>query len=344
MNKLLPGPLMIDIAGQTLADAERARLMHPLVGGVILFTRNFASPAQVAALVREIRALRPLLVAVDHEGGRVQRFRDGFTRLPPMAALGRLHDRDAGAACRSARALGYLVAVELRTVDVDLTFAPVLDLAYGHSNVIGDRAFHADAGVVAALAGAFVDGLHLGGMAACGKHFPGHGYVAADSHLEIPVDERSLAAMAADIRPYRAVPIDGVMPAHVIYPQVDSLPAGFSPRWLTMLRGELGFAGAIFSDDLSMAAAGVAGDALGRVEAAWAAGCDMLLLCNVPDTVDDVLARWHPAERPGRAARVAALRALPLGAAAAGVCRSCGLYAEAQTSAATLCAEAQSVA
>jgi len=216
-------------------------------------------------------------------------------------------DRDAGEAVRSARSIGYLLAAELRTCGVDFSFTPVLDLDWGPSGVIGDRAFHRDPKVVAMLAGALTDGLRDAGMGCCGKHFPGHGWVAADSHLAIPVDERSLAELETDMLPYRSLKLDAVMPAHVIYPQVDSRPAGFSPVWLNKLRTEFKFDGVIFSDDLSMEGASFAGDMVGRAEAAWAAGCDMLLICNSPDAVDDVLARWHPQPDPVRSARVARL-------------------------------------
>lgn len=307
------GPLMIDVAGTALTPAERERLRHPLVGGVILFSRNYADPRQLAALCGEIKALRkpPLLIAIDHEGGRVQRCREGFSRLPPMRRLGEWWDRDHEAAAAGARAIGYLLAAELRACGVDLSFTPVLDLDYGMSEVIGDRAFHRDPHAVIALAGALIEGLHEAGMACCGKHFPGHGCVAADSHLAIPVDERSPDAMADDLQPYRALALDAVMPAHVIYPRVDHRPAGFSPVWIARLRGEFGHHGVIFSDDLSMEGASVAGGIVGRAQAAWKAGCDMLPVCNRPESVTELLERWRPEPDPARAARVAAL--LPRG-------------------------------
>ena len=233
--ELAPGPVVLDVAGQALSDEDRRRLRHPLVGGVILFARNYATPEQVAALTAEIRALRAprLLISVDHEGGRVQRFRQGgYTALPPMASLGRLWDVDREQARAAARAAGVLIGAELAASGVDLSFTPVLDLAYGHSTAIGDRAFHRDPEAVAVLAGELMQGLKAQGMAAVGKHFPGHGHVVADSHLEVPVDERSFAAIdAADLMPYRRlIPLglDAVMPAHVIYPAVDARPAGFS--------------------------------------------------------------------------------------------------------------------
>lgn len=284
------GPVMLDVAGTELAASEREMLAHPLVGGVILFKRNFRSAAQLRALAAEIRSVRnpPLLIAVDHEGGRVQRFRDGFTRIPPMGGIGRVHDTDPALADRLARAAGVVIGGELVACGVDFSFTPVLDLDFGASGVIGDRAFHADPAVVARLAGALIDGLASVGVAAVGKHFPGHGFVRGDSHTEVPVDDRALEAIAArDLVPYRElIPrgLAGVMPAHVIYPKVDSRPAGFSPVWLgRVLRGELGFAGMIFSDDLSMEGATVAGDITARARAALEAGCDMVLVCNAPD-------------------------------------------------------------
>jgi beta-N-acetylhexosaminidase len=319
--KQLPhGPLMIDIAGTELSDLERRRLLHPSVGGLILFARNYRSPEQLARLTAEVHALRepPLPIAIDHEGGRVQRCCEGFTRLPPMRRLGELWDHDAHAALSAAHDVGYVLAAELRRAGVDLSFTPVLDLDWGRSGVIGDRAFHSDPLTVATLAGALIEGLHRAGMAACGKHFPGHGWAEADSHVAIPVDERTLSELALDIEPYRRLKLDGVMPAHVIYPQVDARPAGFSPVWIDKLRNELGFAGVIFSDDLSMQGASVVGDVVARAQAAWAAGCDMLLVCNAPDAVDDVLQRWQPAFDAQRSARIA--RLLPKGDLPSALC------------------------
>lgn len=309
MNRVDYGPLMIDVAGTALTAAERDRLRHPLVGGVILFARNYVDPAQLAALCADIHAARTprLLIAIDHEGGRVQRCRAGFTRLPAMRRLGDWWDRDAQAAAAGARAIGFTLAAELRACGVDLSFTPVLDLDHGVSGVIGDRAFHRDPQAVVALAAALIEGLHAAGMACCGKHFPGHGGVAADSHLAIPVDERSLAALADDLLPYRALKLDAVMPAHVIYPQVDHRPAGFSPVWIAKLRKDFGHAGVIFSDDLSMEGASVAGGIVGRAQAAWAAGCDMLPVCNQPETVVELLENWQPENDPERSARIAAL-------------------------------------
>ncbi|MGB0128419.1 MAG: beta-N-acetylhexosaminidase [Rhodocyclaceae bacterium] len=305
---------MLDVAGTELTDEERITLSHPLVGGVILFTRNYASPEQLAALTAEIHALRapPLLVAVDHEGGRVQRFREGFTRLPPMRALGALWDSDRNGALRAARAVGHVLAAELRACGVDLSFTPVLDLDHGPSGVIGDRAFHRDPAVVTTLANALIDGLAEAGMSSVGKHFPGHGFVAADSHLALPVDNRSYAVIAADdLEPFqKLIPVlGGVMPAHIIFDQVDArYTAGFSPSWLqVVLRQRLGFRGAVFSDDLSMEGASVAGDVVARATAAVLAGCDMVLVCNAPAAARDLLARWRPAtdsESPRRIHRL----------------------------------------
>ncbi|HCX32262.1 MAG TPA: beta-N-acetylhexosaminidase [Rhodocyclaceae bacterium] len=314
MTEPIPlGRLMLDLASTTLAPEERERLRHPLVAGVILFARNYASPAQLAALTREIHALREpsLLIAVDQEGGRVQRFRDGFTLLPAMAALGSLWERDALAARAAAEALGTVLAGELRAQGVDLSFAPVLDLDYGPSTVIGDRALHRDPEAVCALAGALLDGLARAGMQGVGKHFPGHGWVAADSHVAVPVDPRSLDELEArDILPYRRLAgrLGGVMPAHVIYERCDAMPAGFSAFWLQrVLREELGFRGVVFSDDLSMEGARMAGGIVERAEAADAAGCDVVLVCNAPEAAALLLDRWHPPHSAALAQRLAAL-------------------------------------
>jgi beta-N-acetylhexosaminidase len=283
------GPVMIDVTGLELAPDDAARLDHPQVGGVILFARNFSSPLQLVRLVSAIRALRKpeLLIAVDHEGGRVQRFHHGFTAIPPMREVGRRWDQDRVQGADAARACGFVIASELQAHGVDFTFAPVLDIDYGESGVIGDRAFHADPKIVAELGGAFVEGLARGGMTSVGKHYPGHGYVRADSHLEVPRDERSLEEItAADLVPFRRLAkagMGGVMPAHVVYPKVDDQPAGFSKVWLQrILRRQLGFDGVIFSDDLSMQGASSAGGVVERAEAALHAGCDMVLLCNDP--------------------------------------------------------------
>jgi len=294
-----PGPVIVDIAGTELSVDDIARLSHPLVGGVILFARNFESRAQVTALCRQIRALRrpPLLICVDHEGGRVQRFRKGFSQIAPMRELGELWDRDVLAACKKATEVGQIIGEELREVGVDLSFTPVLDLDHGSSAVIGDRAFHRDPRVVTLLTKSVMHGLLLSGMANCGKHFPGHGYAKADSHHELPTDDRDLATILADdAAPYAWLgdALTAVMPAHVVYSSVDPLPAGFSKRWLqTILRRRLGFRGMIFSDDLTMEGAAVAGDIVQRANAAFAAGCDMVLVCNRPDLADQLLASLH---------------------------------------------------
>ncbi|MBX6317363.1 beta-N-acetylhexosaminidase [Pigmentiphaga sp.] len=298
-TRLPPGPVMVDVAGTALTKAETRRLRHPMVGGVILFARNFHSREQLSELTAAIHAVRrePLLIAVDHEGGRVQRFRsDGFTKLPAMRTLGRLWERDPLAAMQAATDVGCVLAGELRACGVDLSFTPVLDLDFGESRVIRDRAFHRDPRVVAMLARALVQGMATAGMAACGKHFPGHGYAAADSHFEIPVDERTLdEVLNEDAMPYQWLGdaiLGAVMPAHVIYPKVDKAPAGFSRKWVgSVLRKRLGYGGAVFSDDLSMEGAAVAGDIHGRALAALRAGCDMVLVCNHPDWADDLLAR-----------------------------------------------------
>ena len=286
--------LMLDLEGLQVSDVEKDLLSHPGTGGLILFTRNYQDRQQLAELVRQIRAVRPeILIAVDQEGGRVQRFRDGFVRLPPMAALGRRYDQTPQLAMAEASLVGELMASELTELDIDLSFAPVLDLDYGTSTVIGDRSFHGDADAMIALAGAFIDGMSAAGMAATGKHFPGHGHVVADSHLELPVDPRPLAEIeAADLRPFVALAqkLDGIMPAHVIYSAVENQTAGFSRYWLqTRLREQMGFRGVIFSDDLSMAGAHGVGGYAERARAALEAGCDMVLACNNRTGAEQVL-------------------------------------------------------
>ncbi len=287
------GPVMLDLAGLEISPEEREMLMHPLVGGVILFSRNYASPDQLQRLVAEIHALRTphLLVSVDHEGGRVQRFRHGFTALPPARIYGRIYEQDRKRGKHLAELGGWLMASELRALGIDFSYAPVLDLDRGVSEVIGDRAFHSHPEKVGDLAQAYVAGMRRAGMPATGKHFPGHGAVAPDSHVDLPVDERPFADIEAeDLRPFGRLIRAGmaaVMPAHVVYTAVDDRPAGFSSRWLQgVLRGRLNFQGVIFSDDLSMQGAHVMGDIVARGEAALAAGCDMVLVCNHPqDTV-----------------------------------------------------------
>ena len=290
MNTTHHAPVVLDIAGTTLSADDRRRLKHPLTGGLILFARNWQGRNQLVELTSEIKSIRPdLLICVDHEGGRVQRFRtDGFTHLPPMRVLGEMWMKDAMTATAAATAAGHVLGAELRACGVDFSFTPVLDLDHGPSGVIGDRAFHRDPRVATLLAKSLMHGLLLAGMHNCGKHFPGHGFVAADSHVDIPVDKRSLKAILADdAKPYEwlSTSLSSVMPAHVIYPKVDALPAGFSARWLKdILRLQLGFNGAIFSDDLSMAGARrMAGAEVTHAEAAAVAlnaGCDLVLLCN----------------------------------------------------------------
>ena len=305
---------MIDVVGALLTDEDRARLRHPAAGAVILFSRNYENPEQLDALVQEIRKLREpeLLVCVDHEGGRVQRFREGFTAVPAMRQLGRLWDRDPELAGEAARGAAYVIGAELGAHGVDFSFAPVLDLDYGASSVIGDRALHFDPNAVGALAAAITGGLEQAGMAAVGKHFPGHGFAAADTHHDVARDARPFAELwKKDIAPYRPAieaGLAGVMPAHVIYTQCDAEPAGYSTYWLQdILRGKLGFAGLIFSDDLSMAGASTAGGPPERARAALAAGCDMVLLCNDPDG-QDVLLESLKDVPPPNAARLERMR------------------------------------
>ncbi len=290
MSDDLPlGPVIAAVAGLELDAADRERLRHPRVGGVTLFARNFSSQAQVSALCREIHALRvpQLLICVDHEGGRVQRFKDGFTLLPPMRRIGALADQDATQAIEVAKAAGFIMGTELKACGVDVSFAPVLDLDYGASTIIGDRAFHADPHRVAELGGALLDGMSAAGMVGVGKHFPGHGFIAADSHIELPVDERSWTQIESrDLVPFMSLAsrLAGVMPAHVLYPAVDTRPAGFSGFWLKeVLRGQCGFEGAIFSDDLGMLGAAGEGGFGARASAAFAAGCDLVLACTPAD-------------------------------------------------------------
>lgn len=317
-HPLSSAPVMCDVAGLTLAAHEKRRLQHPLTGGVILFARNFSDSAQLCALTAAIRAVRAdILLAVDHEGGRVQRFREPpFTALPPMRALGAVWQQDRSRAAAAARAAGLVLAAELRAHGLDLSFAPVLDLDYGVSRAIGNRAFARDPRAVAELAGALGEGMAQAGMACVGKHFPGHGFIEADSHVDLPRDPRDFAAIwAEDVAPYRiweGEALAGIMPAHVCYPEVDPFPAGFSHFWLQeVLRGQLGFGGAIFSDDLSMEGASVAGDIVARAEAARKAGCDMVLVCNAPDDADQLLARWQPGLDERSAVRLARLRGQP---------------------------------
>lgn len=307
---------MLDLEGLSLTPDEAAVLQSPEVGGLILFSRNYESTQQLDALMQSIRQVRPdLLVAVDQEGGRVQRFRQGFTRLPPMSVLGRRWQENPHQAIAQAHEIGWLMATELRRYDIDISFAPVLDLDWGHSSVIGDRAFGRMPEAVIELAGGIMAGMHEAGMAATGKHFPGHGWVEADSHLELPVDERGFDEIEQqDLRPFDALirrGLDGLMPAHVVYRQVCSAPAGFSAFWLQqILRQRLRFDGVIFSDDLSMEGASLAGSYAERCDRALAAGCDMVLVCNHPEGAREVLE--HLRQQPVRAShRLARMRARP---------------------------------
>lgn len=312
--KRIPGPIMLDVEGTALGEADIRRLSHPMTGGVILFARHFQNRAQLAALTAAIRAVRDdILIAVDHEGGRVQRFRtDGFTVLPPMRRLGELWDDDVLLATKVATAVGYVLAAELRALGIDMSFTPVLDLDYGHSQVIGNRAFHRDPRVVALLAKSLTHGLALAGMPNCGKHFPGHGWASADSHVALPVDDRPLETILGDdAMPYDwlGVALDSVIPAHVIYAQVDDKPAGFSRLWLQdILRGKLGFTGAIFSDDLSMEAARAGGTLTQAAAAALEAGCDMVLVCNQPEAAERVLDELRHVPSSASTARLARMR------------------------------------
>ncbi len=318
------GPLMYDLAGAALTAEERERLRHPMTGGVILFTRNYEDPDQLRALVGEIHALRSprLLVAVDQEGGRVQRLRAPFTELPPVARLGEIYDENRRRAKRLAELTGWLMAAELRRVGVDFSFAPVLDLGRGVSEVIGDRAFHADPEAVAELAHAYMIGMARAGMAAVGKHFPGHGSVAPDSHRALPVDERDYVDVAgADMLPFERLihfGIPAIMPAHILFPRIDRDPVGFSRVWLReVLRHRLGFSGLIISDDLSMGGARGMGGMPERVERALDAGCDMVLICNDPRGVAAVLDRVQRPPEPASLARMARMHGRPLAGAVA---------------------------
>lgn len=301
-----PGPVTLDVMGLDLDAEDRRRILHPLTGGVILFGRNFSNRKQLTQLTHQIKEIRPdVLISIDHEGGRVQRCRtDGFTHLPAMGRLGTLWSKknitnysaaSAIDAMAAATACGYVLASELRACGVDFSFTPVLDLDYGRSGVIGDRSFSDDPQIVFALAKSLNEGLRLADMANCGKHFPGHGWAEADSHIAIPVDERSQKEILnMDAKPYEwlDLSLSAVMPAHVIYPKVDQQPAGFSKVWLqTILRKQLGFNGVIFSDDLSMEGASVAGSVIKAAELALNAGCDAVLICNRPDLADQLLTK-----------------------------------------------------
>src|SRR5450755_1257694 len=309
------GPLMVDIGAPELSAEDREVLAHPLIGSVLLFARNYHSREQLIALVASIRALRSpaLLVAVDHEGGRVQRFREQFTRLPAARLIGHRYDADRREGLAIAQTAGWLMAAELRSVGIDFSFAPCVDLEFGLSEIIGDRAFHRDADVVGSLAVAYMAGMREAGMAATAKHFPGHGAVTADSHVALPVDRRALADLEPDLRPYRlliANLLPAVMAAHVVYPQIDALPASLSHRWLVgILRGNLGFHGCIFADDLTMAGAAAFGDVHARARLAAAAGCDVLPICNDRKGVHTVLDQFKPdVVNPASQARLVHMR------------------------------------
>ena len=305
------GPVMLDLVGTSITPEEREMLLHPQTGGVILFTRNYESPQQLAELVDEIHRLRSphLLVAVDQEGGRVQRFHEGFTRIPAAATYGRLFRVNPAEAKKLAERCGWLMAAECRALGIDMSFAPVLDLGRGVSGVIGDRAFHHNPEKVATLAREFMRGMQTAGMAATGKHFPGHGSIREDSHVAHPVDRRPLnEILMEDMIPFERMihfGLAAIMPAHVVFPRVDDKPAGYSSVWLQqILRGQLGFQGVIFSDDLSMAAAGVAGDYGDRAQAALAAGCDMVLVCNHTEAAQQVLERLGDYSSPASQIRL----------------------------------------
>ena len=304
------GAIMADIAAHTLSEDDRQRLLDPAIGGVILFRRNYQNPSQLAELCRQIKALRQpeLIIAVDHEGGRVQRFINGFTRLPAMRTLGEIWDAQSPEAAQSAaEQIGWVLATELVACGVDLSFTPVLDLDWGQCAVIGNRSLHRQPEIVTALALALQRGLNRGGMKTCGKHFPGHGFVSGDSHLMLPCDERTWDALQDDLAPFAALAAQGmaaVMPAHVVYPNIDEQPAGFSAHWLkTVLRGQLRFNGVIFSDDMTMEGAVSAGSISQRCQLAFAAGCDIALVCNRPDLVDELRAHFRQPENPHLAAR-----------------------------------------
>lgn len=298
-------PLFISIEQPHLTEADRQMLRHPWVGGIVIFSKNFTSKEQIQALIAQIKALKnpALLVCVDHEGGRVQRFKKGFTVLPPMHQLGELYDKDPQAALDCAKACGYVIGTELGAVGVDFSFTPVLDLDYGQSSIIGDRSFHADPLIVTALAEHLVDGLAQAGMQAIGKHFPGHGYVVKDSHLELPQDPRSLTEIVQkDILPFEDLhpKLAGMMTAHVLYQNVAPEIASFSSYWLKqVLREQLGYQGLIFSDDLLMKATEPTGNICARAKAALDAGCDILLLCNDDAAAMQLLADKTLTERPG---------------------------------------------
>ncbi|MGB5245724.1 MAG: beta-N-acetylhexosaminidase [Woeseia sp.] len=311
------GPVMLDIEGKALTPADRELLHEPAVGGVILFSRNYESPSQLNDLVSEIRALRrpPLLIAADYEGGRVQRFREGFTLIPPMRSLGRQYDGDPDAALAMARTCGWLIGAELRAIGIDLSFAPCVDLDWGLSDVIGDRSFHRKPRVVAELSLALVRGMREAGMAAVAKHFPGHGAVVADSHETLPVDRRPYTSLLDDMQPYEKLVehkvLAGVMLSHVVYSEMDAAPAGFSSYWIKdQLRRQIGFDGAVFSDDLSMKATAAYGSMAQRAKLALQAGCDMVLICNDRPAARKAVAQLADYSNPLSLVRLARLHGI----------------------------------
>jgi beta-N-acetylhexosaminidase len=338
------GPLMIDLAGTRITDEERELLRHPLVGGVILFSRNYQNPGQLTELVAAVHAERspPLIVAVDQEGGRVQRFREGFSRLPPARRIGHEYDLDARAGVALARSMGWLMAAELRAHGVDISFAPDVDLDLGVSEVIGDRAFHRSAQAVGQLGLGWMQGMREAGMAATAKHFPGHGAVVADSHLSLPVDRRPLVDLTDELAPYRRLIANGlpaVMVAHVLFSAVDPAPASLSALWIRdVLRGELMFQGVVFADDLSMGGAAAAyGDIVTRARQALAAGCDMLPVCNNRPSVIELLQRLDLEPQPASSMRLVRLHGRPESPARAQLERT-GEWANARAQLARICA------
>jgi beta-N-acetylhexosaminidase len=324
-NKFKAGPIVLDVVGKTLNKDDIRRIADPKTGGVILFGRNYENRAQLTALTKAIKKVRTdVMISIDHEGGRVQRCRtDGFTHLPAMKKLGdiwtnggkKAHAEHALKAMEAATAVGFVLASELRACGVDFSFTPVLDLDFGRSGVIGDRAFNRDPQIAAMLAKSLNHGLQLAGMANCGKHFPGHGWAEADSHVAIPVDGRSLSSIINDdAKPYEylGLALASVMPAHVIYPKVDKHPAGFSKIWLQdILRKQLKFTGVIFSDDLSMEGASVAGSVVKGAEMALKAGCDQVLICNRPDLADQLLKDLNYDEKAYRVSRARVQKLMP---------------------------------
>ena len=288
------GPIMMDVSGLTLTQIEEIQLAKPSIGGVILFSRNFESINQVKQLISSIRAVNSnILISVDHEGGRVQRFKEGFTHLPAMSKLGELYDKNPKKAIKYACSCGFILAYELLEIDVDFSFAPVLDMDYDNSSVIGDRAFHSNPDVIIKLAQALIKGMHRAGMKCVGKHFPGHGYVSLDSHLDLPIDDRPAKEVYQDMATFKGLVdegLDAVMPAHVIYSKVDDKPAGFSNVWIEdILKNKLGFDGVVFSDDLSMQGALFIENIKDRVKISLDSGCDMVLICNHPEMLLEVI-------------------------------------------------------